>query len=196
MAWLVQSPLGLPTWCAAALVAMAVASAVVDLRKGLVPNWLTYSAVLVGLAGHALAGGVVGTDNDMGLAGSLAGLAVGFVPMMLVWLAGGIGGGDAKLMGAIGSIGGWLVAVDALFLGCLAAAVMAIWVMIRRKVVRQTLRRVFHAAALLFGGVRPADPTTPESPRIPFAVALCVGVLGAVGKLAWYAIMHGGRPLG
>ncbi len=171
----------MPAWSAAALVAVVVLAAATDLRSGKVPNWLTYPAILLGLAGHALFGGLAGWEGRMGLAGAAAGFAVGFLPLLVFWLAGGIGAGDAKLMGAIGAMGGWEFAIGAMLYGFITAALMAIVVMIRRRVVRRTLRRMYHAVVLLVTpGAKPGDPTAAESPRIPFAVALCIGTVAAM----------------
>lgn len=111
------------------------------------------------------------------------GLAMGYLPMAVCQLAGGIGGGDAKLMGAVGALlggvrfgdrNGWLAALDVLLLSFLAAALMAVVVMIRRKVVRQTLRRVWHTLMLVLSGAKAADPTAKDSPKVPFAVAVWI----------------------
>jgi len=64
--------LGMPVWSASALVALAVAAAVVDMRCGRVPNWLTYPAIVIALGGHGLAGGLAGSDGRLGLYGALA----------------------------------------------------------------------------------------------------------------------------
>ena len=187
-------PLGMPLWSAGAMAALVVAAAAVDLRSGKVPNWLTYPAILLGLAGHALAGGLRGEGGQLGLTGAAAGLAVGFVPLLVCWLAGGIGGGDVKLMAAIGALGGWEFAIGAMLYGFIAAALMAIAVMIRRRVVRRTLRRIFHTMVLLITpGAKPADPTGAESPRIPFAVALCLGSVAALVSAAVMVGQSGGR---
>ena len=179
------APLGMPIWSAAALGVLVVVAAAADLRAGKVPNYLTYPAILIGLAGHALAGGLRGGQGQMGLTGALAGFAVGFGPLALCWLAGGIGGGDAKLMGGIGALAGWRFAIGAMLYGFIVAALMAVVVMIRRRAVRRTLRRVLHTMVLLISpGAKPADPTGPDSPTIPFAVALCVGTAAAMASAA------------
>ena len=180
---------GTHLWVATVLLALVVTAAVADLWLKKVPNGLTYPAILIALVGHALAGGLRGDGGDrLGLLVALAGLAVGFFPLMLCWLAGGIGGGDAKLMGAIGALGGWRFALGALVYGLIAAALMAGFVMVRKRLVRQTLRRVWHTLALLVMKGRPADPTGDDSPTIPFAVALCVGTAGAMLE-----VLAGGR---
>ncbi len=176
----------LPAWSVAALIVLTVTAAVVDLRCGKIPNWLTYPAILIGLCGHAAAGyaaggGIAGAGREMGLTGALLGLAVGCFPLLLCYLAGGIGGGDVKLMGAVGAIGGWEVALGAMLYGFILAGLMAVVVMIRRRIVRRTLRRVWHTILLILLPVgRPADPTGPDSPTIPVAVALCGGTLAVL----------------
>ncbi len=192
------APPDVAAWQVALVVALVVPAAVVDLRAGKVPNWVTYPAILAGLVIHALLGGwvgdanagsrvswlgpaVFGYGNDMGLTGAAVGFAVGFFPLMVVWLAGGIGGGDAKLVGAIGAIGGWRLAVGAMMYGFVIAALMAVVVMVYKKVTLRTLRRVWHTVVLLVTpGAKPADPTSKDSPQIPFAVALCLGTVAAM----------------
>jgi prepilin peptidase CpaA len=173
-------------WSSAVIAALVVTAAIVDLRCGKVPNWLTYPAILIGVIGHAVAGyasggGFGGGGEQMGLAGALKGLAMGFFPLFLCWLAGGIGGGDAKLMGAVGALGGWKLVLGAMLFGFVIAGLMAVIVMIRRRIVRRTVRRVWHPVVLLIiPGARPVDPTGPDSPTVPLAVALCLGTFVAM----------------
>lgn len=132
--------------------------------------------MLIGLAGHAVVGGLAGQDQvRIGLAGSAAGLAVGYLPLMLAFLAGGIGGGDAKLMGAVGALTGWRFTLAAMMYGFAVAAVMAIVVMLAKRVARQTLRRMWWSLVLVIKARQVTDPATPESPKIPFGLALCIG---------------------
>jgi prepilin peptidase CpaA len=183
------TPPGAEAMAAGAAFALAAAASAVDIRRGLVPNWLTLPALLAALVIHALAGRLAGgswwsgAGDWQGLSGALLGLAMGYLPMALCQLAGGIGGGDAKLMGAVGTILGgarfgtddaWLTVLKVLLLTILAAALMAVVVMIRRRVVRQTLRRVWHTLLLVLSGAKPADPTARDSPKVPFAVAVWI----------------------
>jgi Flp pilus assembly protein protease CpaA len=132
--------------------------------------------VVVGLTGHTLLGGLAGDDSAaLGLTGSLLGLAVGFGPLLIAWLAGGINGGDAKLMGSVGALTGWSFALSAMFYGFAVAAVMSLIVMLRRGVLIATLKRIGRFLYLSMSPNRPSDPTTPESPKIPFGLALCIG---------------------
>ena len=77
-----------------------------DWRTGEIPNWLTFGALGAGLVGHAVAGGLRGGFADAGRSFlfSLAGMAVcAFVPFLL-FRSGAIGGGDVKLLAALGAL--------------------------------------------------------------------------------------------
>ena len=163
-------------WAYCILAIVLVAGSYTDVRYGKIYNWITYPGVLIGLAGHAIVGGLAGQDQvRIGLAGSAAGLAVGYLPLMLAFLAGGIGGGDAKLMGAVGALTGWRFTLAAMMYGFVVAAVMAIVVMLAKRVARQTLRRMWWSLVLVIKARQATDPATPESPKIPFGLALCIG---------------------
>lgn len=167
--------LGPDVWSYIVLAVTLVAASVTDIRKGKIYNWITYPAALIGLGGHLITGGLWGDPDHLGLAGSLGGLAAGFGPLLLAWLAGGIGGGDAKVMGSVGALVGWKFAVTSLFYGLAVAVVMAVIVMIRKKVVRNTFGRLGRFFLLWAGKARPNAPTTPKSPTVPFGFALCIG---------------------
>ena len=174
-------------WAYGVLAAAVTGAAVTDIRREKVPNYITYPAAAIGLVGHTLAGGLYGGDDALrlGLYGSLGGLAAGFLPLLAAWLAGGIGGGDAKLMGAVGALAGWRFAVAAMFYGFVVAAIMAGVVMIKRRIVKETLTRILRFLYLLFMPTKPADPATEESPKIPFALALCIGSAAALIEAIW-----------
>ncbi len=163
-------------WAYYVLAVILVAGSYTDLRYEKIYNWITFPGVLVGLAGHAVVGGLAGENQvQLGLAGSAAGLAVGFLPLMLAWLAGGIGGGDAKLMGAVGALTGWQFTLAAMMYGFAVAAVMAVAVMIARRVTLATLGRMWRSLVLVISARQATDPATPQSPKIPFGLALCIG---------------------
>ena len=165
-------------WAYGVLAVALVVASWTDIKCGKIYNWLTLPAVLIGLAGHAIFGGLTGgspPEFRIGLSGSAIGLAVGYLPLMVAFLAGGIGGGDAKLMGAVGALTGWRFALSAMLYGFIVAAVMAIIVMLVKRITRQTLRRIWRSIVLAVGARQMTDPATPESPKIPFGLALCIG---------------------
>ncbi|MBN1941803.1 MAG: prepilin peptidase [Phycisphaerae bacterium] len=166
---------GPDVWSYAVLAVTLLVAAATDVRRGKIYNWITYPAALIGLAGHAITGGLWGSPERLGLAGALGGLLVGFGPLLLAWLAGGIGGGDAKIMAAVGALTGWQFALSALFYGLAVAMVMAVAIMLRKRIVRDTFGRIWRFFLLWAGRAKPDAPTTQQSPTVPFGLALCIG---------------------
>lgn len=185
-------------WAYGVLGIVLVIAAVTDIRRGKIHNMLTYPAIAIGLIGHTLVGGLeYQGERQLGLIGSACGFAAGFGPMLAVWLAGGIGGGDAKLMGAVGALAGWRFALAAMFFGFAIAALMAVVVMVRRRIVRRTVGRILRFLFLVFTPSRPADPATADSPKVAFGFALCIGsaialievlLKGPVAEKLWFGI--------
>jgi len=102
--------------------------ALLDLRHYILPHWLTAALLFAGLARGFVSSSVDFSDR-------LAGLAAGFLCLTILrWcyrrLRGrdGLGGGDAKLLGAIGAWTGWqllpTIMVAAGILGLLTAGMM------------------------------------------------------------------------
>ena len=82
------------------MIAVAATAAATDARSGLIPNWITLPPLLAALVLHFV------TQGAGGLALSLAGaLVCGLVPYLL-FRQGTMGGGDVKLLAALGALGG------------------------------------------------------------------------------------------
>jgi len=91
-------PLDLETALTFSLTAIAcLAGAIIDVRTRRIPNWITFSAIVVLLALH---GGFSGLP---GLKESALGLTGGFLVMLIPHLFGVLGAGDVKLMAAVGA---------------------------------------------------------------------------------------------
>lgn len=153
-----------------ALVATAVAT---DLASRRIPNVLTLTGLLAGLALRAPDGlSAVGA----GALGATVALAVA-LPLVL---AGGLGGGDAKLLAAVGAFVGLDGLPVVLLVTAVAGGTMALAVALRRGAMGETLG---HARALvrraLPGGSDVAVRTlsTPGALAIPYGVAIGVGAL-------------------
>ena len=80
---------------ALALAALLLAAAGFDLAHRRIPNWLTFSGLLLGLFWHAVTGG------GPGLVFALEGLGVAGLTVLL-WMAKALGAGDVKLLGVVG----------------------------------------------------------------------------------------------
>ena len=113
-------------YLASALLAGALA-AVLDWRKRQIPNWLSLGAFATGIIGH-LAIGIATLGFLQGLKEAccaVAGAAAcGLVPF-LFWRQGAFGGGDVKMLAAVGALLLPLQGIEAEFYSLIAAAVFA-----------------------------------------------------------------------
>ena len=120
------------------LVAALAYAVFTDLRSRRIGNKLTYAAALLGLAVHAATGGWSGAGA------SALGWLVGFGLLLVPWLRGAMGGGDVKLLAAIGALQGpWFVLYTAIY-GGLAGGVLAVGYLAHK---RWRLRRSADGAA-------------------------------------------------
>jgi len=103
-----------------------LALSVIDLRTQLLPNRLTIPGFFVGLVGRWL---VVGNPVD-GLLGGIGGLAV--IVLIALLSRGGMGLGDAKLMGMIGAFLGWRDGLAALAVGAILGGIVGLWLLYTR----------------------------------------------------------------
>lgn len=79
-----------------------VIGAVCDLRGFRLPNWLTLSLLISGVAWNCL------TRGGMGLAIGVTGILVSGLPLLLLYTRGAMGAGDVKMMAGIGAwMGAW-----------------------------------------------------------------------------------------
>lgn len=162
-------------WSMVALVAMFTAvAAVQDIRTRSIPNWLTVPAFVLALVYHVMGSGWAGLGN------SLAGFAVGFGILFVLWLIGGGGGGDVKLMGALGAWVGLKPILMVFFVSAFLAVIgglIAATISIAR---RGSLRR---------GGLK-TDLTSEQRAKrrlLPFAVPVAISTWLL---LAWQILLH------
>lgn len=164
------------------LAGVLVAAAFQDVRAGKVYNWLTYPAIVVGLGLGALVGGAEGYAWG-GLTNHLAGFGFGFGVLFVAFVLGGMGGGDVKLMAAVGAFLGWPGALDALFYSFLVGAAIGLVAVVWKGRVRDMLRRLAVAVRLLpVPGVKMDEAVPSESLRVPFGLAVCIGTLWHVAE--------------
>lgn len=92
--------------------------AVTDLRTRKIPNKLTLPAFVLGLA-YQLAFHPHGDTIWLSLWDAAKAFSLGFGALFILWLIGGGGGGDAKLMGALSVWLGWKMTAYVLVLSTL-----------------------------------------------------------------------------
>src|SRR4051812_10172439 len=86
------------TWVPVTLVLATAVAAITDTRSGLIPNWLTLPVAALAVAGHWVASGPAAGGFALAAA-----LGCGLVPCLLFHKA-AMGGGDVKLLAAIGAL--------------------------------------------------------------------------------------------
>ena len=125
-----------------------------------VPSNLRRIVLVLALVFHVTTGGWDGFLHALG------GFAVGFGVLLVLWLIGGGGGGDVKLMGALGA---WLGPLSTLFV-FLLSTFMAVFCLMA-VVVYQNLAAPNATAAAGGGGGGGSDsPTGLASRTLPYAV--------------------------
>jgi prepilin peptidase CpaA len=170
-------------WVPALLV--AIVAGVLDWRYRRIPNWLTVSGFVVGVAVNTICCGWPGLKAA--LLGSLLGLGL-LLPFVLIR---SLGAGDWKLAGALGACVGPEQMLSVLMGTILVAGVMALAVVIWSGRLKQTLLNIAHLLAALVSLRMPGREVSlddPKSTKIPFGVAMAATVLiygtgRAMGKL-------------
>jgi prepilin peptidase CpaA len=164
-----------------AAAAVALAACLTDLRSRRIPNVLTLSGAAAGLLFHLIVGG------PAGLGWAAAGWAVGLVLFLPFFVLRGIGGGDVKLLAALGAWLGpsltlWLAAWSAI-----AGGVFALVVSAARGYTGSAFRNVWGMLSYWrVMGLQPHPAVTLESgagPRLPYSLPIAAGL----GLTLWLA---------
>lgn len=164
--------------------AVAALGAVKDVASSKIPNWLTYGGLLAAIPARFLALGWHGVTAS--LIGVLAGGGIFFV----LFLLGGMGGGDVKLMAAVSAWAGAEQTIMILIATAIAGGIIGLGYMIFRGKVLRTLANTFELLRHhLTSGLRPHPELNIHEPgtlRIPYALAIAIGTLYCLGKtIAW-----------
>ena len=159
-----------------AFAAVMALAALLDLTSRRIPNALTVTAVALGLllrvplGLHAVIAGILG----IGLA---------LVLTTPLFLAGALGGGDAKLLAAVGAFMGPGRLIGACLLIALLGGIVALLDAARRGALLRVLLNTFH---IVVGWLSPVRSGVPISISSPTAMTVPYGVPIAVGALAWW----------
>lgn len=165
-----------------ALFLLLIASTYADIVHRRIHNWISYTGIGLGI-------GIAGAESTMiGLwqpmmpaaSGLIIGLAVFALPCYFGWL----GGGDMKLMGAVGALQGAPLAVSpinlgfiisAIFYTSLAGACMAAIVLIWQRRFVEGFRTSFK----LIARPRMKLDAAAAGATIPYGIAIVIGTLYA-----------------
>jgi prepilin peptidase CpaA len=171
-------------------ITVTAVAALWDWKTGLIPNWLTFGGVAGGLLGHLAHGGWVGGWSSAAHQGllSLGGVALCSLVPALMFIKGGMGGGDVKLFAALGALCHPMLGIEAQLH---AFVVLAILVPARLAYQGRLLHTLRGAAALVIGpllstGQSPPPEAAPTWVRL--GPAICAGTLITV-------LLHAYGPL-
>src|SRR5262245_2132815 len=145
----------------AAIVFVGSVAAVVDLRTRRVPNWLTLGTAVCGIALTASQSGAAGATA------AATGLVVGMLVMLPGHILGGTGGGDVKLLAAMGTLLGPHRVLFAFAYSAIVGAVLALFVAARRGRLQGTIGR--SVALILTRGANAEEIENQSGNRFAFA---------------------------
>jgi len=159
-------------WILAAL--FALTAGIIDARTRRIPNWLTYPAIPIAILLHWIAGG------GRGALSALEGAGLGLAILLPFVLLRSLGGGDWKLVGALGAFFGPQRLITVLLWSLVINGVMALVLVIRKRRLGSTLRNIGRMFAAFFRFHLPGQDLTIENPeaiKVPFGVAAACAVL-------------------
>lgn len=157
------------------VVAVGLVACAFDVRTRRIPNALTFSAALVGLLFHFAQSGTAGAQFAAG------GWAVGLLLLLPYFALGGMGGGDVKLVAALGA---WLGPSHAFWLAIyagIAGGAIGLIVAFSHGYLKTALANI----VAMFGywsavGLKAVPGLTLESstsPRVAYAIPILIGTV-------------------
>ena len=162
----------------------ALTAGVTDFRYRKIPNWLTYPAIPIAVLLHWMIAG--GHAALLSLAGAALGLGI-LLPFVLV---GGLGGGDWKLVGALGAFFEPRGLLPVLLLTLMLNGIMALALVLWKKRMGQTVRNIGRITGAMFRFHLPGPGLSienSETEKIPFGIAGAIATLLYVGAQQWVA---------
>jgi prepilin peptidase CpaA len=172
------------------VVAASLVAAVTDVWKFKVYNVLTLPLLASGLLYHGFVNGFPG------LMGSALGILFGFGVPFFLYVLGGMGAGDVKLLAAIGAWLGMPLTLVVFLAAALVAGAYSLVLVLTRSSMQETwtnLRVAWHRLSALgryLGSESQVEAELKGPARyrvIPFAAMIAIGLLGLVACSLLYA---------
>jgi prepilin peptidase CpaA len=162
-------------WTNYLLITLLVLSAVSDVRATKIPNIMTMPFAVLAVVLHSF---------DKGLEGFLfssAGMATGIGLLILPYMMSGMGAGDVKLMGAVGSFLGATATLEVFIIIALTGGVYSLaLILIRRDVFKGFFSEklmILSSMVLLRQYVPLETGNTGQKPRLKYGVAIAFGTI-------------------
>jgi Flp pilus assembly protein protease CpaA len=168
------------------VIVASIIAMVIDVRCRRIPNNLTFPLFFAGFVWAVIHGGFSGLNQ------ALAGMAIAGLPFFVLWMIGGGGAGDAKMMLAVGTWLGIQPALAAVFAVAIAGGILSL---VYAKAHQRLLMAVANTTWMFFslplvllgpGGLSERQkwlPASADAPlKTPYSVAILAGVCAAA---AW-----------
>jgi prepilin peptidase CpaA len=164
------------------LITLILIAAVYDVLYRRIPNWLTIAGVLAGIALNSFI-----YRGWPGLRLSLVGLAVGFAAYFILYSLRAMGGGDVKLMAAVGALVGVRDWFGIFLITAIVGGIAGLAMVAMRGRLKKTLWNVGFILSEMKHG-RPAyvgreelDVKSPNSVGLPHGAVIALGTMLFLG---------------
>ena len=161
-----------------------------DLTTGIIPKKLTVGLALLGLIANLIRGFLVGMETApeatpvthamLGLGWGFCGLLVGFGIFFILWILGVCGGGDVKLVAAVGA---WLGPINVVHAIIYAMPAVILLPLIRAGWELLNGRNLRRFSATTKSGISPARRGFKMSYALSMTIGVAVVFLIVVGQL-------------
>jgi prepilin peptidase CpaA len=149
-------------------------AAVIDIRSHRIPNWLVFPTAAASIGYHTYTNGLAGFFFSVG------GLGLGILLLIFFYLAGGMGAGDVKLMGAVGSFLGAKTVLAAFCFTALIGGIYAMILIIRAGRAKEIVKRFGFMLKMLFTTQKFLYVPPQNIDNMP---VLCYGIAIALGTV-------------
>ncbi len=164
------------------LALIVIPAAISDARTRRIPNWLTFSGILLAVALNTF------LYDLAGLRASLEGLALAFGVYFALYLLRGMGAGDVKLMAAVGAAAGptnWQNWLGILVLTALAGGLAGVVMVLAKGRLKRTFDNIWLILMSLRMGRAPYKDNPDLDVRSSSGLRLPHGVVIAFGTIAF-----------
>jgi len=155
----------------------------IDYRSRRIPNWLTVTGAMLGIFMQLVSHG------PRGLVMAFEGMGLALVCLLPLVLLRAMGGGDWKLMGALGAILGPALMLIVLTVAVFVSGLMGLVMVIRAGRMKETFVNVFVLVqGFLSFGLREVPNLTIDNPdlmKLPFGVAAALATVLCFAASQW-----------
>ena len=166
------------------VIAACCFAVVIDVQCRRIPNKLTFPLLFAGIIWSVIYGGASGLGQALG------GMLIAGLPFFVLWMIGGGGAGDAKMMLAVGTWLGIQPAIAAVLAVAIAGGILSlVYAKAHQRLllaVANTAWMFFSLPLVLLGPGRLSDrqkwlPSSGEMPlKTPYSVAILAGTFAAL----------------